>query len=378
MKAVINRKDLESALKAIKKTVKKKENKKEDDEELFLRTRENTLEVISNYEYKMTYIIPCEDSEPGLLKIKTKVLSGVPKMRTEKLTLQNVSNTLKINGGSKVKIYCSTYKKDELIPLKVNENFKKIKLKSAGLGIFQTIIKNINFKSKDIEDDLSDIPVLIESVDGKFTIYIADSTHSVFYLSKEKIFKTDFEFLTYFKNIKNMVSLLCDDTIIYINNKESKLYFKSSNLFAEIPSLQIGDQYIKNAIEFMKEKNTFVDGKFVFSRDSFRNVLDSIGVIREEGDTLKMKVKGKKAELSIKSIYGESRDVINLDENSLGNKEFAIPLLMFEDVLFSASAGDEIFFRLSNTGKAYKIDSKRKNLIVRCLAPIKQPENEKE
>ncbi len=363
MKATIKREDLANSLKAISKIIG-------NPEKLYIEVGEDSFEVIANTEQFMSYGIDAENTSEGILAIGTNILKGIPGMRKTKLTLQKVSNTLKVKGGSDVKIYCSTLKKGELIKPKINSKFTKIKLKSDKLGIFKNIVKQISFGSLGIEDDLKDIPVLVKNSKNKLSIFIADSVHSVFYITKEKLFPMDFKFLTHLKSLKSIISLLEDDSTIYINDKDQKLYIKNSNMFVSLPSLQIGDKYIKNAIEFIENKTNFVEGKFIFSRDKFREILTSIGIIRDEGDTLKMNINGKKASLNIKTVYGESKDMIKLETNSLGNKNFSIPLVMFEDVLFSASAGDEIVFQLAGKGNVYQIDSRRKKLIVRCLAPI--------
>ena len=356
MKATINKKDILNATKMLAKISKA--------DKVFLLAKDAALDVIvTNPEYvKIT--IPAKNIEEGVLSIARDLFERIPSLRKDTLKLSSASNTLQVDAGSKLTLYCmDTGDEDLSIPDFDEEDSAKFVLPPAGVGNLAKILSSVKFSTFDEKDTI----FAQLKVDGdKFSLGLADSVHCAFYISKDAISKKPFNFVVSLQHLRDVVSYVDSKMSVKVNLKLMQI--RSENLVCQLSAMSdIGDTVDEARTHL--EKGMYKKGSITVNRNKLTKVIDSISVISKEGDECNFTFKGTKALLKMDTKSGKAKDTLELKDNTLGNIELAVPLKVFKDALSSVSSYEGIEIKLSTNDSFILVSSKDKTSMVKCIVP---------
>ncbi len=330
---------------------------------IYLIVDEVSLSIVANTITYLKFTIPAEDCTPGMVSIKGELFNGFLNLRGASITLEKVNNTLKVTGGSTLDLYCSEMFKEEIKIPEINVN-DIIKLPSKSMAIFKTLVKQLIFNPT--EKVPGGTPVNIINNETSFTIGLADTVHCAFY-SCNPIINKNFEIVTELQTLKDVFTFLSDRAQLSVSS--DTILIKSSNLITTIPTLQNGNSSIVSAKEFLDDEK-YLEGELIINYDSLSSILKSISGIAAGSDILNFSIGSKKISVKLKTVYGRSLDYCQFISNSLENVELNLPLLMFENVLYSCSLGEELRFKLSENLNFYRMTTSDKDIKIECIGPI--------
>jgi len=358
MKCSVDKEDFVVAQKAIKKI-------SPDTTSVYLKTNkeEGTLSLISRGIYYINYIISADVEEEGVISLNRSLFDMLVFLRGKKLKMESINNSLQITCGSKVKLFCDEINEEEFAQPSIKNN-KKVILDSKAVGIFKQLINMVYFESL---AQSYEVPARVESNSTGFHIRIADYVHCAFYSYKKQISDKDFCFTTYLKNLKDVVSLLSEKSKLLID--DSLMLLKSANIVTTLPFVQDSEtKEIDSALGFIDPSN-YRKGKITFDHEKLMTSLNSISVISEGVDLLRVDI-DKKVILSLKTSFGVSKDKISPINNSFTSIKLDLPLPMLNGALSSSRLGEEVIFTLSTEGNYYKLYSEKDNFFCNCVAPV--------
>ena len=358
MKCIVEKEDFITAQKAIKRIAPSTES-------VFLKVSKETgtLSLIAKGTYYINYMVHAEVEEEGVISLNRSLFDTLPSLRGKKLKMESVNNSLQITCGSKVKLFCDEMTEDSIDPPSIKKD-KKVVLDSKSVGIFKQLIGMTSFDSL---SESGDIPVRVQNDESGFHVKIADFVHCAFYTYNKKISEDNFSFTTYLKNLKDVTSFLSDKSKLLID--DSLMLLKSSNIVTTLPFVQDSEtKEIDNALNFIDDSN-FRKGKVTFNRSKLQESLNSISVISEGVDTLRLDI-GEEVMIYLKTSFGVSKDKIKPINCSLKSTKLDLPLPMFNGALNSTNFGDEVDFALSESGSFYRLFSTKNNFLCNCIAPI--------
>lgn len=364
MKATVKKADLAKAISVIKKLGG-------SSKKIFLNvTKKGVLQIIENFNNYVKYNIPVEDFEPGFVALSTDVFNNFPVLKSDDIKLETVSNVLKMTSNIEHKLYCLDATKEEM-QISTNGRKENIELSAKGVGLLKNLVDLVNFKTADQNSSSS---LLIVNDKNGLHIKTADSVHCAFYTTKA-IPKTKFELLTDLTLIKNVCSLLESNATLTIlqgnedKNETSTVLIESLELMTTIPLKQTGLDFIESANAFFND-SSFKKGKIIFDLKAFEDVLQPLNIVSEGADSLKLKINKKTMALGLSTSFGKSKATFTLDENSIGNLEFEVPIILFEDILHSCAFGEKIEFRFSTEENFYLLTTSKGSKSVQCVAPV--------
>jgi len=357
MEATIKREDLQMALKAVVRITGKPNI-------LFLQTsNKGTLSIISNSTRYLRYRINAKKVKPGYVSLHTSILNELPSLRKDVISLKKKGNSLMIEGGTKLKVYCAESSKDEMTPPEIDSP-KVVSIESKDVGIFRKLIEKVSFNA--IGDD-NNVVVKLINTNKSFIIAMADAVHCSFYYHNKPISEKPFSFITYLSMLQSIIPFLEDKSKLKISN--NLLMVSSFNLLTTLPALQVGSDIIKNAKTALSKDN-YKKGSVIFDLKKFEKVFSSISVVREGADILKMEIGSKKLGFELRTSFGISKDSIKCEKNSGKNMSLKLPVIMFRDVLNSCSFGEQIQLKIGKQEKFFMVSSSDKYYKVKSIAPL--------
>ncbi len=356
MKFTVNKDDIKEASSAIKKIIG---SKIEDIN--FVIDKHDNLNIIANGISYLKFIVPIDDVSKGKAALKFNLFESMSKLRSKKIKVEKNKRELVISGGSKLKLFCSQYEDIR----KPDKSEDTINIKEKGTGIFKRLLEKVKFKGiVDIDNSASVISV--ENNSKKLILRMAESTHSVNYVSKNNISDKEFQFYTYLENLKGVMSFVNSKIKFYIN--KSDLLVSSDKIIATVPYLQSGFSDIESSIDF-GNKEDLRSGKIVLKINDLKEVLKSLLIIKEGPNDLGVRVLENKMNFLFKTNLGTSKDNIEC-ENSIGALDMNIPIEIWYNIIEYCSFSDNIEMRLSKEGNYYVIVGKNKELTCKCIGPL--------
>lgn len=354
MKCVVDKKSLANAVNAIKKLNSKSQK-------VFIKVKKGLLSVITTNPIYVKYTLPVEDSEDGIVALLPDLFEKLLSARKSKLQLSVASNSLKVEGGSDLKIYCMDLG-DEDLGITSDDSKKKITIVSTAVGDLKNIFSKVKFKSLESED----VFVILQNTENGFFIGSADDYHCAFYDSKSKLANSKFKIITKLNLLKDAISFIDGKALFEISDKH--LNIKSDTLMISIPGAQSAEVSFDDAREHLEDKN-FKKGYLVLDKSKFSEVLKSINIVGSGKDVLALTVKKDTVMLGLNSDFGKSKDSFKIKKNTMGDFEASIPILALQDSLDSLN-GNKIEFRLAKEGNFYRLRTVDKKYSIRCVCPV--------
>jgi len=359
MKVTIDKEDFIKSQKAVKKI-------SPDAATVYFKTNDdNTLSIISKSIFYVNYIIPAVVTEHGTIALNKSLFETLSNLRGKQLKMESEGSSLQIISGSKVKLYCNEVNSDDLIQPEVKKD-RKVILSSTGVATFKNLISMCSFGNLDSYKEKT--PIQIENNSDGFHVRVADYVHCAFYTYKKGISESDFSFITYIENLKNVIPFLNDKSKLLID--DSLMLLKSSNIITTLPSVQESEaKEIESALDFIDESK-YTKEKVIFDRKKVMETVSSISVITEGVDILKLDIEKESIICSLRTSFGVAKDKIKFISNTFNPAKLELPLLMFTGSLNSCNAADEITFNISQNGNFYKLFSENDSTVSNCVAPI--------
>ena len=361
MKCSIEKKDLQEAVKDIRKVVGKASH-------FFLETNpdKETLSIIvssgDEFESYINKEIPAKKIKKGRLVLSEEVIDSILPLTGNKFYFDFSDDILKI----KANIEAERFPEDIKFCKKPKIKGSSLKIPSKKVGILRKLLDNINFNILYSEVELSGIPIVIENNKEGLFLKLADTSHCVFYKTK-RLVKKDFQIITDLENLKAIFSLLRSEVQLTIT--EALIFIEGKDILATIPTLQTGMQPIIMADKLITKDKAFKE-KVKFNIDDFKNFISDMGSvnIKQKGPYLKIHINGNKIKVVSKSTIGGNKGEFDCKSN-IKDLKTKIPLRLFTDLINSCSIGEEVTLQFHKDVKTYKMNVIKKNLSIKCLAP---------
>ena len=329
-------------------------------ESLFLEVEDNVLilRVRQAEAFNRRYVSVEGDVKNGKIVVNYKLLEDVltTNKSSESLSFKSINNNLKIIAGkSNYRIFLKNEKiKDPEFP----ESALKINAKNT--AVFRGMLEKVKFKMI-ITSESENSPVLITNTKDSLKIKCSDSVYCTFY-EGPSISKQDFELPIYLDAIQAVFSDIHTQASIAITEKN--FYLESDELFARIPTLQIGIEHIENAEKMVLKEELFENTITVGSKQ-LKEIADVIKIVAEDNDSFTFSIKRNKIFAKLKTNMGSAKHTIDCESDI--TETIIVPYLSYNYVVNSLIS--EVTFQIHNQGKCYKMTSVSDNMTVICIAP---------
>jgi hypothetical protein len=352
MKATVKKEDLQKA-----QIVKRLSD---SPKAVVLLVRNGNLSVIACSHRYARYTVPADNCTDGMAALSTAMFDSLSYLRGREIKFLQEDSALKVNAGTKLKLYCEELPDGVLSPPNL-ENPTRIKLEKDEVKGLKAVLGNVFFFP--VDDEVASY-VLNSSKGVEFVI--SDHSQFVFYRAKQSMSDKNFSFSSYLSHIKEIFSLIEGRMIIDIA-KDSML-IKSRDVVSSVPFLEFDSSHLDSAKEALGD-DQYMDGVLEFDCKHILEVIMSIGIVCEGKDFLTMKVEGEGLSLGLKSSWGVSRDKIPCS-NSMGDMTIGLSHMLFENMLHCCKFGKTIEMRISAEQNFFRLSTKDKNLAVKCIAPV--------